>query len=249
MPTDWRTSAAAQLATPLSAAYPGGPSFEVGDLILLSCSGVAGALGAVSFVAPSPVALALNIAYSASQQAEEIKQSFKYMEAPSPSGVVRHITSTSALFDYFEKSMVAVFFSYQAIEAFCNEEILRMSSDSIEVKARRGKESLTKREAERQLSSSEKLGSVLPKILDVATIKGNGLWDKFIELERIRDEVVHLKNQTVQDFNQPKDAEQTLLRLLAKDARFWPRATMEILNHFVRDPIPDWYMQLKNRVI
>ena len=133
MSTDWRIAAAAPLAVALPAAYPGGPSFEAGSRLLLSCSGAAGPLGVVSFVAPSPVALAMNIAHSAAQQAEALKRSFKYMEAQSPIGPVRHITSTTELFDYFERSMVTVFFSYQAIEAFCNEEILRISPAAIEV--------------------------------------------------------------------------------------------------------------------
>lgn len=249
MSTDWRIAAAAPLAVALPAAYPGGPSFEAGSLLLLSCSGAAGPLGVVSFVAPSPVALAMNIAHSAAQQAEALKRSFEYKEAPSPTGPVRHIVSTSKLFDYFERSMVAVFFSYQAIEAFCNEEILRISPAVIEVKGKKGKELLEKREAERQLSTSDKLGNVLPKILNVSTIKGNRLWEKFLDLEHIRNAVVHLKNQTVQNINSPNSAEQTLLTLLAKDACLWPRATLQILEHFVRDPIPDWYEQLKNRVI
>ena len=249
MSTDWRIAAAAPLAVALPAAYPGGPSFEAGSLLLLSCSGAAGPLGVVSFVAPSPVALAMNIAHSAAQQAEALKRSFEYKEAPSPTGPVRHIVSTSKLFDYFERSMVAVFFSYQAIEAFCNEEILRISPAVIEVKGKNGKELLEKREAERQLSTSDKLGNVLPKILNVSTIKGNWLWEKFLDLEDIRNAVVHLKNQTVQNINSPNSAEQTLLTLLAKDACLWPRATLQILEHFVRDPIPDWYEQLKNRVI
>lgn len=249
MSTDWRIAAAAPLAAALPAAYPGGPSFKAGSRFLLSCSGAAGPLGVVSFVAPSPVALAMNIAYSAAQQAEALKRSFKYMEAPSPTGPVRHITSTTELFDYIERSMVAVFFSYQAIEAFCNEEILRISPAVIEVKGKKGKDLLEIREAERRLLTSEKLGNVLPKILNVSTIKGMVLWETFLELEYVRGEVVHLKNQTVQNIHSSKDAEQTLLTLLAKDACSWPRATLQILEHFVRDPIPDWYEQLKNRVI
>lgn len=248
MSTDWRISAAAQLATPLPAAYPGGRSFEAGSLVLLSCLGKAGPLGLVSFVAPSPVALAMNIAYSAAQQAEELKRSFKYKEEPSPTGPVRHITSTAKLFDYFERSMVAVFFSYQAIEAFCNEEIIRVSPSAIEVKCKKGKQLLEKREVER-LSTSDKLGNVLPKILNVPTIKGNALWERFLELECIRNEVVHLKNQTLQNSHSSKSAEQTLLTLIAKDVCSWPRATMTILEHFVRDPVPNWYEGLKNHMI
>ncbi|MHB1488841.1 MAG: hypothetical protein ACYCZM_15080 [Acidimicrobiales bacterium] len=248
-PIDWRTAAVARLAAPLPAAYPGGPSFEVGSHLFLSCSGAATPLGVVSFVAPSPVALAMNIAHSAAQQAEEIKRSLEYADAPSPTGLVRHITSTSELFDYFEQSMVAVFFSYQAIEAFCNEEILRKSPEAIEVKRRKKKEILERRVAERQLSTSEKLGNVLPQILAVSTMKGKALWQKFLVLEVARDEVVHLKNQTVRNNDPSKEAEQTLLRLLAEDVCYWPRVTMAILEYFVHDPIPDWYEQLKKRVI
>lgn len=251
VPIDWRTAVVTWLASPLPAAYPGGPSFEVGSRLFLSCSGEAGPLGVVGFVAPSPVALAMNIAHSAAQQAEELKRAFVYADAPSPTCLVKHITvaSTSYLFDYFEKAMVTVFFSYQALEAFCNEELLRTSPEGIEVKRKKKKEILERREAERQLSTSDKLGHVLPRILSVPTMKGKAVWQRFRDLESVRDEVVHLKNQTVRNNDPSKEAEQILLRLIAEDARSWPQITMEILEYFVREPIPDWYEHLKNRVI
>ncbi len=176
---------------------------------------------------------------------------FVYADTPSPTGLVKQVTvaSTRYLFDYFEDAMVTVFFSYQALEAFCNEELLRTSPEGIEVKKKKKKEILERREAERRLSTSDKLGHVLPRILSIPTMKGKAEWQRFRDLESVRDEVVHLKNQTVRNKDPSKEAEQILLQLLAEDARSWPRIAMEVLKYFVREPIPDWYEQLKNRVI
>lgn len=249
VPIDWRTAVLARFASPLPAAYPGGPSFGTGSLAILTCLGEAGPLGIVSFLAPSPVALAMNIAHSAAKQAEELKQAFVYADTPSPTGPAKRITVTNSLFDYFEKAMVTVFFSYQAIEAFCNEEIFRSSPNAIEVKIKKKKEALDRREAEKRLSTSEKLGQVLPKILSIPTMKGKAVWQRFRDLESVRDEVVHLKNQTVVDNDPSKEVERILFRLIAEDTRSWPKITMEVLDYFVREPIPEWYEYLKNRVI
>lgn len=250
LPLDWRIAVVTRLASELPAAYPGGPSFDAGSHLIVSCLGEAGSLGVVGFFAPSPVALAMNIAFSAAQQAEELKRAFEFANAPSPTGPVQQITpaSTGILFDYFEKTMVTVFFSYQAIEAFCNEQLITTSPAGVEIRKKMRKEMLEKREAERQLSTSYKLGHMLPEILSLPTMKGKSVWQRFRRLESVRDEVVHLKNQTVRNNDPSKDARQILLRLIAEDARSWPRISMEILEHFIREPIPDWYGYLKSRV-
>ena len=215
---DWRTAVVTRLASPLPAAYPGGPRFEAGSRLFLSCSGEAGPIGVIGFVAPNPVALAMNIAHSAALQAEELKQLFEYSEASSPTGLVKQITvaSTSDLFDYFERAMVTVFFSYQAVEAFCNEELLRTWLENIDIKMKKKNKILNRREAEKLLSTSDKLGYVLPKILSVPTMKGKSVWQRFRDLESARDEVVHLKNQTVRNSDSSNAAEQILLHLIAK---------------------------------
>lgn len=244
---DWRTSVFATLAKALPAAYPGGPSHEAGSRLLLTCLGDAGTLGKLAFVAPSPAALSLSLAHKAALDASPLMEKLKFTEAVSPEGLIRHVSieSASTLFDFFELSMVSVFFSYQALEAFCNDEIFRKAPEPIELNLKKGVNKFTRREAERQLSTADKLGTLLPKILSMPTPKGKTIWEGFRQLEDARDNVVHLKNQTVNDPN--NNSEKVLFTLLAKQPLYWPKVANDLLSYFISEPVPNWYKELKSR--
>lgn len=144
--------------------------------------------------------------------------------------------------------MVAVFFAYQALEAFCNDEIFRKAPEHINIKIKIN-ETLTRREAERKLSTREKLGTSLPAILGVPAIKGTAQWQSYCELESVRNDVVHLKNQTVRSVSGGAESEKVLFTLLSNDLVRWPRSARDILSYFVLEPEPDWFAEIKHRVI
>ena len=146
--------------------------------------------------------------------------------------------------------MVAVLFSYQGVEAFCNDVLMRASGDGIEIKTKKGdRKRVTRREAERQQSTSEKLGNLVPRILSIPTPKGKAVWEHFLSLQHTRDEVVHLKNQLIHAKDPKQDSDKVLIQLIADDPRKWPLTTMQILDYFVTQPPPDWYEPLKKRLI
>src|SRR3989338_1334193 len=250
VPIDWRSAIVTQITSPLPPAYPGGPSFPSGSQLFASCSGEVQGIGQINFIAPSPVAMAMNISHSAAQEAEVLKRAFKFVDVRSPDGLVKHISSDIAnVYDYLEKTMVAVFFAYQGIEAFCNDALMRAPNDSVEIKTKKGeRKQLTRREAERQLSTLEKLGTLLPGIVGVPTAKGKAIWERFLYLQATRDEVVHFKNQILRSTKSEDDPSQVLVRLIADDPRIWPQITMELLDYFTVSPYPEWYNQLKKRV-
>ena len=235
---DWRIDAAANLAPP------------DGRRVYLTCTGDAGALGQIAFFAPSPVALALNTSYAAALEAESHKQNLEFREVPSPDGPMRLVSSTaiSHLYDSMEKSMVAVFFAYQALEAFCNDQLFKSPVDSIRMSDKREERVIDRREAERTLSTSEKLGEVLPVVLNVPTPKGTVIWQDFRSLEDMRDAVVHLKNQTVRHHDQSKEPHQTFVYMIAADARRWPRIAVATIRHFISGTTPDWFVEVSRRV-
>lgn len=248
---DWRVGAVTRLAEDLQPTQPGGAIAKAGSRLFLSCLGDGGQFGRVGFIAPSPVALAMNLSLSASRTGEALKPTFKLKDSPSPEGLVKtvELQSSTALYDYFEYAMVSVFFAYQALESFSNDEIFRKASEPIEIKIRKKTETLTRREAERKLSTSEKLGTLLPNILNIPTMKGKALWEKFRELEEVRDNVAHLKNQTVHDASRNTENEKVLFTLLANDLARWPRIAMYILEYFIRGSQPDWFKELQKHVI
>jgi hypothetical protein len=95
------------------------------------------------------------------------------------------------LFDYFESLMSHVVFSFNAIEAFANWKI---PEDYVHITERKGMQvSWQKTEVLERSTIEEKLTVILPKVLDVKSPKGTRIWERFIELKRIRDRVTHPK--------------------------------------------------------
>lgn len=96
------------------------------------------------------------------------------------------------LFDFFERSMAHIVFSFTAVEAFANEVIPRDFRHCVK---RDGKDDLmAKADIERRVNLDEKLHVILPAALSVASPKGKKVWEKYRALKKIRDRLVHLKS-------------------------------------------------------
>lgn len=196
MALDWRIQAATTTVTEIPAAFPGGPSHPAGSTGVL-VSQVTPAEGVpIAFPAPSAAALALGVAARAARTAAGLRNDLRFDTAVAPGGAVQSLesTSTSRLFDYFDHCFVAVVFSIQALEAYCNYKIAHAAKGDLTVQRRGQQVSLSPLEVERELSIDEKLGEVLPGLLDVPTPKGRAEWEAYIHLRRLRDATVHIKS-------------------------------------------------------
>ena len=78
------------------------------------------------------------------------------------------------------------------MEAFANEVIPKEFEYPVEKKGE--KTLLKKPDIERSINLDEKLHSVLPKALGVATPKGKKSWQQFKQLKKMRDRIIHLKS-------------------------------------------------------
>jgi len=247
---DWRIDAVVTLASHLTSAYPGGPSFTPGDHAYICCGGQVNNRGIVNFIAPSPVALALNTSWNAALSAERLKEQIAWQSTPSPDGLVPSVTqeALTTLYDFFEQAMISVFFAYQSLEAFANDKIVGSGGGKIEIQRRDKNLSFDRREAERSLSTAEKLGDVVPKIIGIESPKGIAVWQRFRELEQARDEVVHLKNQTLVSSG-TKNESRVLFQLLETDNRIWPQNALKLLLvYFVDGYSPRWAKALQSKI-
>lgn len=184
---DWRIEAVTTLAQEVRPAFPGGPSFKVGDRLYLTTVTRTSRGELIGFTTPNASALALSIASSAAKRAVELKKQFLYRAGPGPEGTVQSISGQDELlFSFFENCLVSITFSFQTLEAFCNYSISRTWRKPVEIKRRKVKEILHHESAERELSTEEKLKSVLPKIYDVPTPAGKSLWERFIKRRALK---------------------------------------------------------------
>jgi hypothetical protein len=151
----------------------------------------------LSFAMPSAAALCLNIAMDAAARAEAIRPKLSLRPMLTPDGKRGfNVTeeSVSDLYYFFEQSIISVTMSFQAIEVFANAVIGRKATKNIVVKRKGGDHTMTPTEAERALSTEEKIGQVLPNILGVASPRGNRVWQALKTLKVGRDATVHLKS-------------------------------------------------------
>lgn len=83
-------------------------------------------------------------------------------------------------------------FSYISIEGLTNAVI--PDDYKLERKNERGiLEVWNKENIERWMSTSEKVGIILPKILKSTDVKSESFWSNFKELEKLRNSIVHQK--------------------------------------------------------
>ena len=197
----------------------------------------------LSFVTPSPCALCLNTAINAAALAEAIRP--KLALTPSLThdgqrGFQVNDASLADLYYFFEQSIVCVTLSFQAIEIFANAIIGRRAAQHIQVKRKGGvQKTLTPGEAERELSTEEKLGQILPTILGVPTPRGIRVWQHFKHLKEARDATVHLKSRDIYTGSRV-DRESLFFYFLNHDAREHPGAALKVISHFFPLHQPRW---------
>lgn len=192
---DSRHWAATALAKDMPAAYPGGPSHKAGTPLFLSTltRTVRGEL--IGFTMPSPTALGLSISIQASKKADILKGEITFQRQISPHGDSRGVPSEQAtrLYDFFEQCMITVAFSFNALEVFCNQTVADELKGTYSRSAGRGQKKLTAERVQRELSTEEKLATVLPMILGTDTPRDALVWADFKRLKRARDSTIHMK--------------------------------------------------------
>jgi hypothetical protein len=100
----------------------------------------------------------------------------------------------SDVFDFLAGASASVVMSVVAIEGFANALIDNLPlSAQVSVDRDEGPTVLGKDKLVRTLSLTEKLDKVGPLATGKASVKGTAAWGRFVELRRLRDELVHVK--------------------------------------------------------
>lgn len=229
---DWRVEVFGKVAHDVPARYPGGPAHKAGSFIYFSPTLVRHpTYNAIGFITPSPMAMALNIASSAASAALTLRTLIEFKNSVSPLGTVKTVTEETIphLFDYFERCMVAVTFSFQALEAFSNQAIQASVKGTYQVQRKSGPKDLSADELEREVATEEKLSTILPNLFSVKSPKGTKVWERFIKLKRVRDSTIHLKKWDAQS---TLDMESLYFQFLNHNAREFPKAALSMIEHF-----------------
>jgi len=247
---DWRVRVVSRLGNDLPGTAEGAPPHKAGALIVQSTPGRDAKGRNVGFITPSAIALALDLAIKGAGRARELQAQLDQSEVVTPFGPGTSITheSTPFLYDYLQQCMTVLAFSFQALEAFCNETISAKVSGTFPLERRKVITHVTADELERQATTEEKLGTILPKLLGVATPKGSRVWNDFVDLKRTRDATIHIKSHDSNPkVTQPSDLDDATLfhRFLHADVAQWARAAVAMLDYFAAADPPRWLMPAK----
>lgn len=203
----------------------------------------------LSFPTPSPAALCLNIAIDSAAHAEAIRPSLTLQPVLTPDskrGFQIKQDNIGDLYYFFEQAIITATISFQSVELFSNAIIGRRATKNVVVKRKSGDKDLTPTQAERELSTEEKLGQVLPSLMSVPSPRGNRAWQAFKTLKEGRDATVHLKSHDVYTRNNI-DTESLFFYYLNHDLREFPSAAIKIISHFFPKDLPRWLRYAKQR--
>ncbi len=97
---------------------------------------------------------------------------------------------------------------------------------------------------QRLASASDKIATILPKLLNVPTIKGGREWQSFDKLKDVRDASTHFKSGD-QYPNTGKIAKGSLYdALLNTDPREFPVTAVRVISNLGVTPQPRWLAHL-----
>jgi hypothetical protein len=206
-------------------------------------------IGKVSFPPASPYRLALHMAIRANQEARTIWARVKFDEAADEGTRTISFPTLPALYDYFERCMVAATFSYQALETYANGIVEERLGDgqTFELQRKKGPELHDATGVQRWASTPEKLTTVLPALLGIALDKGGQLWQAFQALDQVRDAIMHLK--TANSFRAASDSENGFYQLLKADPTTHPRTALRVMRHFTRGGDLSWLAHAEEQLV
>jgi hypothetical protein len=148
----------------------------------------------ISFFRPNNVSICLYISKNELNKAKKI-----HSKLVQPKLTKTKISFTRnqmvKLLDYFEALHKSIIFIYIAVEAFVNVSI---PYDYVFEKEnnKKIKETWNKDNIERWMSTSEKIKMLIPNILSTPPVGSLPFWNNFIQLENIRNDIVHQKAST-----------------------------------------------------
>ncbi len=255
---DWRIRATSSLARSFTSAD--GHVYKVGSPVRLMTVTKVKKDQVLSFTTPSPPALALSIAIRAVGRAKELQEKLTFTENMQSclisydkselEGFIALITNDTSLYDFFEECMVAVTFSFQALETFSNMLIAEKLKHTYLLK--RGKKTLelTPEKLQRRASTEEKVGTILPEILsmDGPKQKEKKVWQKFKQLQKARDTTIHMKALDA-DSGLNINKKTLFYEFLRGKGEEFPRAAIDMMAFFSKDGVlPRWLISARDRL-
>jgi hypothetical protein len=187
----------------------------------------------ISFGLPNACALYLGNAFKLYKQAMDLRDQ-------SINEIINTRIPEYLAFAYFEKIMGSVLFAYSSIETFANTEV---PDNYYHYKKRK---QLFLAEAKNTIERWEplevKIAEILPEVLNIESPKGKKEWQRYKELKKVRNRIVHLKSV---DQNVKADGQDSIWKILFKEKVLnYPLIAKNLIEYFFQkegEAKPHWY--------
>lgn len=243
---DWRIRAITTLAEDFK--HSAEKTFEEGSVVALESLTRDENENLLAFTPPSGPALALNISMNSAGRSKRLKDKIEYDTKKRRFGngavrILRKVMGQEIFYQYLEKSMVSIVFALQALEVFGNLQITEKVETPYELERDGEMKDFSEKELQRYCSVEEKLGTILPDILDTQTPKGIVVWENFKELVRVRNTIVHMKSRDTYTKNEIEE-ESLFYELLQHEVENFPKHAIEMIEYFYangNEDRPRWF--------
>jgi hypothetical protein len=246
---DWRIHGATRLTQDAPSMY-GGPIHKAGTPIHVGTMTKDSKDRPVGFVTPNATALALSVALKSAVEAKRLSTALIFEDVDTPKGKGKSVgyKDVVPLYDYFEQCMIAVTFSFQALETYSNQIIADNLKGTFDLERRKELRSFTSIEIEKEVSTEEKLATVLPQLLNLSSPKGHKVWEDFVKLKRARDSTTHFKSYDQFHARFEKeiiDRDTLFYQFLNNDTTNFPKWAIYMIKYFASvGELPRWLLKL-----
>lgn len=146
------------------------------------------------------------------------------------------VSEMDVLFDFFSAASNAVLMSFVAVEGVANALIDNLpATTEVSVDRKDGPVVIEKIDMIRRLAIAEKLDLIPPLASGQISPKGTAVWERFVHLRRLRDDLVHIKGFGY--VGEPTDP-QIYGRLLRGDGN----AAVQDAARLIDSIAPDWLL-------
>lgn len=143
----------------------------------------------LDFVIPSMPSMCLNISLQSHLSSKKIPKDHRFIQRPTNN---EYLDNANTLFNYFELRIQSIIFAYTAIESWSNFIIKNEGSKSnLKFEIKKGEFESNLNIIEEQ-SLKLKIKKIIPEIMKSSSLP-KPLHQKFIDLEKIRHRIIHLK--------------------------------------------------------
>ncbi|RHX90165.1 hypothetical protein DLM76_20820 [Leptospira yasudae] len=212
----------------------------------------------IVFTTPSPVALYFNIALTNYFMAIENRQKFEFInEVMSDNKIYKSVVKSDLreLYNYFENTMIVIISAFQGLEYYCNGIIGHSGEKNFEVNWRKKISFMNSLEMQKDLTISEKVERVLPKILKINDHEfDKEILKKLEYVKNYRNRIIHLKEHDAyirEEENGESNGFSIFYEFSYLDLKGYISNVLDIIEYFCKfnSYVPAWVLEIRKKIL